>query len=164
MVEQSMLERYHAPMLMFDLSIPRDIEPDVAEINNIALYNIDDLISVTDAGIKQRQAAAMVAEQMIEQELNAYLRWHRTLKATHVIRDYRDHMQALADLELTRAKQKMSSGHSQDDVLAEFGKRLVNKLIHLPTLGLKQAAVDDRLELLDLAHTLLKKQTYEKIS
>lgn len=163
MVERALAQRSQ-PMFMLDLAVPRDIEPDVGDVPGVHLYNIDDLHLQTEIGRQKRQMAAIKAEQLVEIEVENYLRWHRSLKAKQVICDYRDQMRALADMELDRAKQKLSSGQALEDVLHEFSKRLVNKLTHLPTLGLRQAALDDQHQILDLAQSLLIQKTHEKIT
>ena len=112
----------------------------------------------------ERQTAAIEAEQLIEAEVDNYIRWHRSRKAHGVIRDYRSQMQQIAQQELQRAIQKLSLGKCQYSVLTEFSERLVNKLTHTPTVGLRQAAWENREELLDLAQYLLDKNPHEKIT
>lgn len=154
LVEQSMKERHQAPMVFLDLAVPRDIEPDVAELAGVHLYNLDDLQTIAENGLDKRRAAANHAEHLIEGELENYNRKHRSLRANSVICDYRTHMQDLAKQELQRAMQKMSAGQCQYAVIKEFSDRLVGKLTHVPTIGLRRAARDSRDELLDLAHYL----------
>lgn len=154
LVEQAMMKRQQAPMVFLDLAVPRDIESDVSELDHVHLYNLDDLQNITEKGMDKRRAAADHAEQLIDSELDSYNRKHRSLRANRVICDYRTHMQGLAHQELSRAKQKMSTGHCPQAVLHEFSDRLLNKLTHTPTLGLRRAAGDSRDELLDLAHYL----------
>ncbi|MDP3562737.1 MAG: glutamyl-tRNA reductase [Legionellaceae bacterium] len=156
MVEQALKQRDNAPMFLLDLAVPRDIESEVAELANVHLYNIDDLTDLTEKGMNERRTAALKAEQLIDNELENYILWHRSLQAKDTICDYRSQMQDLAQIELQRATQKLSSGQCQYDVLNEFSQRLVNKLMHIPTIGLRQAAVDNRNELLDLANYLFK--------
>ncbi|GGI86073.1 glutamyl-tRNA reductase [Legionella impletisoli] len=159
LVKQAMAERNNAPMFFLDLAVPRDIERDVAELDNVYLYNIDDLKLMADQGMKERRHAALHAEQLVNYELENYIRWHRSLKANEIICDYRTHMQSIARNELLRAKQKLEAGHSQMSVLSEFTERLVNKLTHNPTVGLRQAAEDNRQDLLELAEYLFKTTT-----
>ncbi|WP_133129998.1 glutamyl-tRNA reductase [Legionella yabuuchiae] len=159
LVNQAMAERNHAPMFFLDLAVPRDIESDVAELDNVHLYNIDDLKLMADKGMNERRHAAHHAEQLVNYELENYIRWHRSLKANEIICDYRSHMQSIAQNELLRAKQKLAAGHSQVSVLTEFTARLVNKLAHHPTIGLRQAAEDNRQDLLELAQYLFKTTT-----
>ncbi|MCX7117170.1 MAG: glutamyl-tRNA reductase [Legionellales bacterium] len=164
MVEQALSQRNMAQMFFLDLAVPRDIEPNVSEIEGVHLYNIDDLQKVTALGMNKRRQAAEQAEGMIELELDNYIRWHRSLKARDVICDYRRQMKVLAQSEIQRAMQKLSAGHCQYNVLEEFGERLLNKLTHTPTIGLKRAARNNREELLDFAQFLLEHSPYEKIT
>ena len=155
LVKHALETRNNAPMVLLDLAVPRDIEADVSELNGAHLYNIDDLQIMIEQGMNERRTAAEHAEQLIEGELDNYIRWHRSLRAKDVICDYRSQMQDLAQFELQRAMQQLSSGQCQYTVLTEFSSRLVNKLTHRPTVGLRQAARDDRSELLDFARYLL---------
>ena len=154
-VNHALNQRNHEPMFFLDLAVPRDIEANISELDGAHLYNLDDLQIMIEQGINQRLTAAKHAEQLIDGELDNYIRWHRSLHAKDVICNYRTQMQDLAQLELQRAIQKLSAGQCQYEVLTEFSERLVKKLTHKPTVGLRQAARDDRHELLDLARYLL---------
>lgn len=169
LVEHALQQRQEAPMFFLDLAVPRDIEDDVNELANVHLYNVDDLQIMIEKGMDERRSAALQAEQLIESELDNYIRWHRSLRAKDVICDYRHQMQTLAQQELQRAIKKLSSGQSQQAVLHEFSERLVNKLTHNPTAGLRQIAWDGREDLLSLAQYLFNTTTtclssYEEIS
>jgi glutamyl-tRNA reductase len=155
MVKQAMSLRNNAPMVFLDLAVPRDIEADAGSLNNVQLYNLDDLQIMIEKGMEERHLAAKHAEQLIDHELDNYIRWHRTLQAKDLICDYRSQMEELAQIELQRAVRKLSTGQCQFNVLAEFSERLVNKLTHRPTTGLRRAARDDHSEILDLARYLL---------
>lgn len=167
LVEHTLGKRGNAPMFFLDLAVPRDIEPEVGELEHVALYNIDDLQFMITEGMNERKTAALQAEQLIDSELDHYIRWHRSLRAKDLICDYRDQMQHLGQLELERAMTKLSAGHDQAVVMQEFCQRLVNKLTHYPTTGLKKAGWDGREELVDLARYLFKtttsQATYEEI-
>lgn len=168
MVESAMLARQNRPLFFLDLAVPRDIEKNVAEISNVHLYNIDDLQQITDKGKNERRAAAHLAESLIDLELDNYQRQHRTVLAKALICDYREQMQDLAQLELQRAIQKLTSGQNQHEVLQEFTDRLVNKLTHAPTVGIRLAAAENRGDLLDLAQYLFNSTAntvpYEEIT
>lgn len=168
LVRLAMRSRTHTPMFFLDLAVPRDIESDVGELENVHLYNIDDLQTMIAKSMHERQLAALEAEQLIESEMHHYTQWRRSLRAKDAICDYRSQMKELAQLELQRAIKKLSVGQCQYDVLAEFSERLVNKLTHTPTVGLRQVARDNRHELLDLAQYLIKasveKPSHEKIT
>jgi len=163
LVEHALLQRNHAPMFLLDLAVPRDIEISVAELKQAHLYNIDDLQKMTEKGMDERRQAAMQAEQLVENELDNYSNWQRSLKAKEVICDYRNQMQQLAQQELQRALKKLSAGHSQQNVLNEFSERLVNKLTHNPTAGLRQIACDGREDLFTLAQYLFNTTTYQSL-
>lgn len=156
-IERALIERHHALMLLLDLALPRDIDPSVTELEAVRLYNIDDLHTIVGEGMEERRAAALHAEQLIANEMEHFVDWERSSKANEVISDYRNQMKSLAEQELIRAQQKLSLGKCQHHVLAEFSERLVNKLTHLPTVGLRKAAFKDRTDLLDLVQTLLNK-------
>lgn len=167
LVEHALNQRNHAPMFFLDLAVPRDIEANVKEMEHVFLYNIDDLQAMIEKGIEERRIAAFHAEQLIEKELNNYIRKHRSLKAKKVICDYRNQMQDLAQKELQRALKKLSAGQCQHLVLNEFSERLLNKLTHNPTAGLRQIAKDGREDLFTLAHylftTTTQQSSYEEI-
>jgi len=166
MVEQALKAKPEKTMFFLDLAVPRDITADVAELNNVHLYNIDDLHITIENGLNERRSAALRAEALIEPELEHYLRAHRTRRAQNAICDYRNKMKQLAEQELQRASQKITTGQCEHAVLREFSERLTNKLTHETTVGLRQAAADDHPELLTLASYLLNTTTstldYEK--
>ena len=155
LVEDALVTRNHDLMFLLDLSIPRDIETDVSELDNVLLYNIDDLNQIISEGMEERRAAAVLAEQLIDVALDKFVDWQRTAKANEIITDYRDYMKKLANLELQRAHKKLTSGNCQHSVLNELCERLVNKLTHIPTKGLRQVALDERTDLIDLIQYLL---------
>lgn len=162
LIQHAMQQRQQAPMFLLDLAVPRDIEAEVALLPNIHLYNIDDLQNKIDQSLRERHCAAQQAEQLIDHELENYIRWHRGLQSKQMICDYRQRMQRLTQLELKRAQQKLAQGACQQIVLTELSTRLFNKLTHAPTVGLRQAASDSREELLELAQYLFNTASYEK--
>lgn len=168
LVEHALAQRNNAPMFLLDLAVPRDIEHQVNELEQAHLYNIDDLQRMIEKGMDERRQAALQAEHLIEGELDNYIRWHRSQKAKGVICDYRNQMQSLAQQELQRALKKLSAGQNQQTVLNEFSERLVKKLAHNPTTGLRQIAWDGREDLLSLAQYLFNTTTnlpsYEEIT
>lgn len=168
MIEQALTARQQQPMVILDLAVPRDVEPEVGTLSNVRLFNIDDLHQSIEESLHKRQKAACYAETLIDDALQTFIRKQQSLKANHVICDYRTQMQELAQTELERATQKLSNGQCHYQVLTEFCERLVNKLTHMPTLALKRAASENRDELLELAHYLFNasqgKLSHEKIS
>ncbi|MGL5742686.1 MAG: glutamyl-tRNA reductase [Legionella sp.] len=161
LVEPALNQRNHAPMVFLDLAVPRDMEANIKELPQVHLYNIDDLQTMIEKGMEERRTAALHAEQIVAKELSNYIRKHRSRKATKVICDYRTQMQDLAQKELQRALKKLSAGQCQHIVLNEFSERLVNKLTHNPTAGLRQIAKDGREDLFTLAQYLFNTTTYQ---
>lgn len=168
LVEHTIRDRAQKPMFFLDLAVPRDIEAQVKELNHVHLYNIDDLQAMTQKGMDSRRCAAKQAEQLIDCELDNYIRWHRSRQAKELICDYRSQMQELAQQELRRALKKMASGGCQESVLTELSMRLVNKLTHAPSVGIRQAAWDGRSDLLELTQYLfnasMSNASYEEIN
>jgi len=160
LVENALTKRNQKKMLFLDLAVPRDIEANVKDLEHVHLYNIDDMQMMIEQGMDERRNAALEAEQLIESELENYIRWNRSLRAKNVICDYRSQMKSLAHSELERALKKLSNGQNQQTVLTEFSERLVNKLTHNPTTGLRQIAWDDREDLLTLAQYLFNTTEY----
>ncbi|HVT62029.1 MAG TPA: glutamyl-tRNA reductase [Legionellaceae bacterium] len=158
--------RQFRSMFLLDLAVPRDIEATVGLLPHVHLYNIDDLERITQEGLQQRQAAATYAEKLIDYELKAFMHQHRVLRAKALICDYRSTMQELADQELQRALQKLSKGDYPQEVMTEFSQRLIKKFTHTPTIGLRQAALDQRDEVLDFAHYLFhsNQDSYEDLT
>ncbi len=162
-MEQTLEKRKYKPMVLVDLAVPRDIEPDVEQLKEVTLINIDSLLQIQEKNQTKRIEAGKVAEHMIQEALSAYTKKNKTLKAQDLICDYRTSMQNLAQQEVLRAQQKLASGHCQYQVIEELAERLVQKLMHQPTKGLQKAAVDDRQDLLELAQYLFnshRKETF----
>ncbi len=154
MVSLAMLARADAKMVMVDLAVPRDIEADVADLPGVALINIDHLQEIQAQHQAERLLAAKKAEKIIQDSLPLFQRKLKTLKAQSLICDYRAQMQTIAQHEVTRAQQKLAAGHSQYQVIEELAERLLQKLMHHPTVGIQQAACEDRQDLLELADYL----------
>ena len=125
----------------------------------MTLFNIDDLQNKISHNLAQRQQAAIEAEQMVESELTNYLRWHRGIHAKKIICDYRQTMHTLAQQELKRSMMQLNDGENQSQVLEELCYRLVKKLTHAPSVGLRQAAHDGHDHLLTLMNYLYNSPT-----
>lgn len=144
-----------SPLFLLDLAVPRDIDLNVSQLDYVHLYNIDDLHQAIEKGLSERQAAAKHAEQLIDKALTQYATEHRIRAAQQAICNYREHMQLLADMELERVLKKMNQVHGAESVLREFTNRLINKMTHITTIGLRQAAADARADLLSFTEYLL---------
>lgn len=145
-VESALKRRRHRPMLMVDIAVPRDIEPEVGRLDDVYLYTVDDLREVIQEGQRARATAAQAAETILDLEV---LRWQRrqlARDATAVIRMFRDHAAAQRDAEIDKALRALAAGQAPETVLRQLAGNLTNKLLHHPTTGLKKAGEEGREE------------------
>ena len=154
MVERAIKARKHKPMFMMDLAVPRDIEKEVGDLPDVYLYNIDDLRDVIRENLKSRQAAAEQAEAIIDIQVKHYMRELKALDANSTICQFRRQIDRLRVQELDKAITRLKNGHDPEDVLCEYSHALTHKIMHTPTTELRQAAFDDRADLLLLARRL----------
>ena len=154
LVESALKQKKRRPLFIADLAVPRDVEPEVADLEDVYLYNIDDLQMIIETHLKHRSEAAKQAEEMIEMQASHYIQKLRILDASDMICCYRDKISNIRDAELAKARQQLQRGTSPDIVLATLAHNLTNKVMHQPTTKLRQAAYDDRLDLLLLAKEL----------
>lgn len=154
MVEKAMRKRRHQPVFMMDIAVPRDIEEAVGELPDVYLYTVDDLQQVVEENRKQRQAAATEAEHIVLQRTASFMESLRGLDATTTIRDYRLHIEQLRDAELEKAVAQIRQGADPGEVLQRLGNALVNKVMHHPSIQLKKAAEEGRLDRLEWARDL----------
>ena len=111
---------------------------------------------LTQQGLEQRHAAVADAEQLIALEIEHFAEQKRSLRAKDLICSYRSNMENLAQTELNRAMLQLQNGEPQLEVLREFSQRLIQKFAHTPTMSLRQAAIEQRDEILDLADYLFQ--------
>ncbi|NKB46166.1 MAG: glutamyl-tRNA reductase [Legionellales bacterium] len=154
MIETAIKARKHRLMLLIDLAVPRDIEPQVAHLSDVFLYNIDDLQQLIQTHLTQRSQAAQQAEQIIDQAAEHYLRWRQATTSNQLIKNYRQQMEQLTQQELTRALQQLTAGHCPQQILHEFSQRLVNKYLHQPTQRIRQAAYEGDLPIVEALRRL----------
>ncbi|MDH5326991.1 MAG: glutamyl-tRNA reductase [Gammaproteobacteria bacterium] len=153
-VESALKIRKHRPMLMVDIAVPRDIEAEVGNLDDVFLYTVDDLQEIIQEGLKSRQEAAAQAEEIIDTQVSHFMNWIQSLESVSTIRAVRDQAEIKRDQELQRALQLIQSGKDPAQVMEQLANRLTNKLIHEPSTQLKQAGYDGRFELLKAAQEL----------
>ena len=140
MVESALKARRYQPMLLVDIAVPRDIESQVSELNDVYLYTVDDLQSIVDSNIEQRKIEAIQAEAIVSEESAAFMSWARSLQAVDSIREYRQSANEIREELLTKSLQSLAAGADAEKVLLELSNKLTNKLIHAPTRALQSAA------------------------
>lgn len=147
MVERAIKARRHRPMFMVDLAVPRDIEAEVAELDDVFLYTVDDLASVVQSGVASRQAAVSEAEAIIAGRLGDFLDWHARRAHVPVIQAFRDGATQLRAQELELARKRLLRGEAPELVLEQMATRLTNKFLHGPLSAINKAESADRAQL-----------------
>ena len=160
-VESALKVRKHRPMLMVDIAVPRDIEAEVRDLEDVYLYTVDDLQSIIDEGLRSRQEAALQAEEIIDVQVGHFMGWLKSLESVDLIRRYRNSAEQQRDQVVEAALRQLQQGRAPDEVLRELGRQLTNKLMHTPCSQMKQAGYDGRTELLDAARELFNLKTPE---
>ncbi len=154
-VERAIKKRKHQPILMVDIAVPRDIEPEVGDLNDIYLYTVDDLREIIDEGLKSRQEAAQQAEEIIDTQAAHFMGWLRSLSAVSTIRTYRENTARIRDEEVRKATRLLEAGHDPREVVQHLAHTLTNKIIHKPSACMRRAGFEGRDEFLQAARELL---------
>lgn len=155
-VKSSLRQRKHRPMFMVDIAVPRNIDPQVAELEDVYLYTVDDLQEIIQENLQSRQAAAQQAEEIIDVQVNHFMAWLRTQDSVSHIRALRHQAETMRDEVYARAQRQLSQGKDPAEVLRYLANTLTNKLIHAPSAGLREAAAQGRTDLLNTIKTLYK--------
>ncbi len=161
-VERALKQRRHEPVFMVDLAVPRDIEPEVNELDDIYLYSVDDLQSVISENMENRQQAAQQAHEIIDTQVTHFLDWQRSLGAVDIIAQIRQHTQNISNEVLNKAKKQLAAGQRPEEVLDYLAYTLTNKFLHQPSTHLRQASQDERDDILDIAQNMFLKNTTDK--
>lgn len=142
MVERVMSRRDGRSLLLIDIALPRDIEPDVVAIQGVHLYNLDDLQNSVQEGIRLRMLEADQVQIIIDEEAHKFERWVRSLSVVDTISDLRSYTEMLRQQEVARAMRQLSHSLSEREVatVQELTTRLLNKILHKPMSRLKHAA------------------------
>jgi glutamyl-tRNA reductase len=146
MVERAVRNRRHRPMFIVDLAVPRDVEPEVARLDDVYVYTIDELGKIVQSGTETRLAAVAQAEAIIESRVRDFESWLIARAAVPVIQGLRERAHALRALELERARKLLARGEAPEAVLEHLAQGLTNKLLHSPIAALHHAADSDETE------------------
>ncbi len=142
--ERALKARRFRPMFVVDFAVPRDVEPDAAELEDLFLYTIDDLGTIVQEGAGQRQAAVAEAETIVERQVEAFQAWLKARGAVPAIVQLRAKADEYRTAELAKAKVRLSRGDDPAKVLEGLAAGLVNKILHHPTQALNRAADGER--------------------
>lgn len=143
-VTEALKVRKQKPMFFIDIAVPRDIDPKVNDIDNVYLYDIDDMQGVIEANVKERSKEAEKAEEIIAEELLEFIRWLKTLDLSPTIVGIRERGEKIRRKELEKALSYLNGlSPEQVKVLESLTSAIVNKLLHHPIVALKTHAKDN---------------------
>jgi len=140
-VERAMEWRGYRPLLFVDIAVPRDVDPSVSQIENVHLYDIDDLERVAEANRQRRRREIPKVEAIVQEELGAFMAWFQSLHVLPTITELREWAHDIRQSELEQALRRLGSlSERQLAVVEALSQRIVNKLLHVPTVNLKERA------------------------
>jgi len=156
-IKAALRKRRHRPMFLVDIAVPRDIDPEVAKIKDVYLYTIDDLQQVVDENMEQRNAAALSAVGEVDEAVTGFMRWLSGIRVSRTLKKIREqsheHEQDLTDWAL----RKLEAGQDPAEVLNQLARTLTNKILHLPSKRLREAAENQDYEVLKAADRIFRK-------
>jgi glutamyl-tRNA reductase len=138
LVERALRARRRRPIFMVDLAVPRDIEQEAGELDDVFLYTVDDLGEIVSANLDTRRSAVVQAEAIIETQVGQFMDWMQLRDNVPLIRQLRDQAEELRRYELERALRALARGDDPAAVLDALSQGLTNKLLHAPTQALKK--------------------------
>ncbi len=154
-VEQALRARKRRPILMIDLAVPRDIETQVGDLRDVYLYTIDDLSEIVEANKQSRRTEARKADEIIEVGVERITKALRILDSVDTVKEYRQMAEQIQNNELSKAIKNVARGENPEQVLVQLAKSLTNKLIHSPTVQLRQASAEGELDMIAGARKIL---------
>jgi len=146
-LERVVRQRRHAPVLIVDLGVPRDVEPEVSTLDDVFLYSVDDLAAIVKDNLQIRREAVVQAEQMIAGQTAHFLHWLRGRDVVPTIAALSSHHETLRTAELERAQRMLAAGAPPADVLDALARGLTSKLLHPSLAALNTAGEAERAEL-----------------
>jgi glutamyl-tRNA reductase len=149
MVETAIKARRHRPIFMVDLAVPRDIEHEVAELDDVFLYTVDDLSQVVSDGIENRQLAAVEAETIVANRVEHFMQWFKKRDAVPTIKALRDQVEAMRKAEIEKALKQLQKGENAEKTLEALSIALTNKFLHAPSHALNQSHGEEHAKLED---------------
>jgi len=156
MVERAIKARKRRPIFMVDLAVPRDIEPEAAQLDDVYLYTVDDLALVVQEGLGNRQEAALEAETIITERVEHFMHWLKNRDAVPTIRALRDQAEELRVSELEKAQRLLAKGEDPAAVIEALSNALTNKFLHAPSHALNHSTGHDHEQL-----EILLRQLYQ---
>ena len=153
MVERAMLGRTR-PLFLVDIAVPRDIDPGAGDIDGVFLHSVDDLALIVEENAAARRQAALQAEALIDKGVAHYERARVLRDNRDLVQQFRRRADGIRQEALDRARQRLDSGQDSAEVMERLAHELTNKLIHDPTVAIRDASVGQRADFLESLRTL----------
>lgn len=150
LLERAIKARKHRPVFIVDLAVPRDVEPEARELDDVFLYSVDDLSALVHENRKLREGAIQEAEAIIFEQSGSFVRWLESRTVVPTLRAMREQGESIRSLELERARRLLANGADSADALEQLSRALTNKFLHAPSQALNQAGAAERAEMLAL--------------
>ncbi|MBI3932764.1 MAG: glutamyl-tRNA reductase [Acidobacteria bacterium] len=156
-VEAALSARRHRPLFLIDIAVPRDVDPSVRDLDGVFLYDLDDLKSVAESNLRERRKQAAVAEALVEEEVREFLGWQKSLDVVPLLVELRRRGDEIRRAEIEKARKKLGPlTPEQEEALDSATAAIVNKLLHPPTVQIKEMAKNGHApELVTLVRKLL---------
>ncbi|MEY4283506.1 MAG: hypothetical protein RL111_181 [Pseudomonadota bacterium] len=143
-VERAVRKRRQRPMFMVDLAVPRDIEPEVKQLDHVFLYTVDDLAQVVQQGQANRQAAVAQAEVIIEEGVQQFVHWMQQREDVPLLQQLNAQADAWREAELAKAQRALAKGEPVEAVLEQLSKSLTQKMLHGAMAEMRTANPESR--------------------
>jgi glutamyl-tRNA reductase len=153
-VRAALRARKRKPIFMVDIAVPRDIDPQVAKLEDIYLFTIDDLQNVVNENLESRREAARDANELIAAEIDAFEQQLKTLDAVPTIRQLRKEAEAVRTQTAEQARRMLAAGKDPREVVDFLASTLTNRLLHGPSQRLREAAERGDIEVVTAAKAL----------
>lgn len=153
-VERALKQRKRRPIFMVDIAVPRDIETEVGELEDIYLYCVDDLHEIIEENLQSRRDAAQQAEEIIDTQVDHFIAWLKSQDAVPIIQFIRSNAENESEQLLQKSLKQLEQGIAPEQVLADFARSFTNKLLHEPSRQLRQSGLDADSTLIDAARRL----------
>jgi glutamyl-tRNA reductase len=153
-VNRVMKERKQKPMFIIDIAVPRNIDPEINDLDNVYLYDVDNLQGIVDTNVQERAREAEKAELIVKEEIGTFLKWTESLAATPTIVALRNRAEEIRKGELEKTFQKLGPMEEKKlRAIEQLTASIVNKLIHPPTAALKSEN-ENKEDMLDMVQKL----------
>jgi glutamyl-tRNA reductase len=156
LVERALRARRRRPIFMVDLGVPRDVEQEAGDLDDVFLYTVDDLAEMVSANLDARRSAVEQAEAIIETQVGQFMHWMEARSSVPLIRSLRERAEDARRHELERARRLLARGEDPAKVLDALSHGLANKLMHAPTQALNDATAEERQSLAEILARLYR--------